>query len=156
MWELRHLTTIWASTSCYRDSFTFSCRPMIFRLASSTIKKEASHFSEMLIPIYHARLYEFTSQKTVILIVFSGFMRSPSYVTSFSLLPVTQPTATNGLDFTLSLLYPLVKSCWRRQGAWWVPSRQRMLQWSRSSNVSLLISVYRCQQRHSTALQQHY
>jgi hypothetical protein len=23
MWEPRHLTTLWASTACYRDSFTF-------------------------------------------------------------------------------------------------------------------------------------
>jgi hypothetical protein len=23
MWEPRHLTTIWASAACYRDSFTF-------------------------------------------------------------------------------------------------------------------------------------
>jgi hypothetical protein len=23
MWELQHLTTLWASTACYRDSFTF-------------------------------------------------------------------------------------------------------------------------------------
>jgi hypothetical protein len=25
MWEPRRLTTIWASTACYRDSFTFTC-----------------------------------------------------------------------------------------------------------------------------------
>jgi hypothetical protein len=24
MWEPRHLTTLWASTACYRDSFTFT------------------------------------------------------------------------------------------------------------------------------------
>jgi hypothetical protein len=23
MWELQHLTTLWASTACYRDSFAF-------------------------------------------------------------------------------------------------------------------------------------
>jgi hypothetical protein len=23
MWELRHLTTLWAFTACYRDSLTF-------------------------------------------------------------------------------------------------------------------------------------
>jgi hypothetical protein len=23
MWEPRHLTTLWTSTACYRDSFTF-------------------------------------------------------------------------------------------------------------------------------------
>jgi hypothetical protein len=27
MWELRHLTTLWASTACYRDSFTFTFSP---------------------------------------------------------------------------------------------------------------------------------
>jgi hypothetical protein len=25
MWEPRRLTTLWASTACYRDSFTFLC-----------------------------------------------------------------------------------------------------------------------------------
>jgi hypothetical protein len=25
MWEPRRLTTLWASTACYRDSFTFTC-----------------------------------------------------------------------------------------------------------------------------------
>jgi hypothetical protein len=26
MWEPRRLTTLWASTACYRDSFTFTCK----------------------------------------------------------------------------------------------------------------------------------
>jgi hypothetical protein len=25
MWEPRRLTTLWASTACYRDNFTFYC-----------------------------------------------------------------------------------------------------------------------------------
>jgi hypothetical protein len=25
MWELRHLTILWAFTACYKDSFTFLC-----------------------------------------------------------------------------------------------------------------------------------
>jgi hypothetical protein len=30
MWEPRRLTTIWASTACYRDSFTFfTCKPIL-------------------------------------------------------------------------------------------------------------------------------
>jgi hypothetical protein len=30
MWEPRHLTTLWASTACYRDSFTFYYLTLIF------------------------------------------------------------------------------------------------------------------------------
>jgi hypothetical protein len=29
MWEPRRLTTLWAFTACYRDSFTYSCQPSI-------------------------------------------------------------------------------------------------------------------------------
>jgi hypothetical protein len=29
MWELRRLTTLWASTACYRDSFTFTLHVII-------------------------------------------------------------------------------------------------------------------------------
>jgi hypothetical protein len=36
MWEPRRLTTLWASTACYRDSFTSS----FTRLLSQTIRDE--------------------------------------------------------------------------------------------------------------------
>jgi hypothetical protein len=32
MWEPQHLTTLWASTACYRDSFTFTFYYLIIGL----------------------------------------------------------------------------------------------------------------------------
>jgi hypothetical protein len=35
MWELRRLTSLWASTACYRDSFSFNtCKTKILNLGS--------------------------------------------------------------------------------------------------------------------------
>jgi hypothetical protein len=33
MWEPRRVTTLWASTACYRDSFTFTSPPSVSRLS---------------------------------------------------------------------------------------------------------------------------
>jgi hypothetical protein len=47
MWEPRRLTTLWASTACYRDSFTFFFLPLYLRFRkvnSKCIKHDAQYF----------------------------------------------------------------------------------------------------------------
>jgi hypothetical protein len=50
MWEPRHLTTLWASTACYRDSFAFLSLPYEADISSVTNKLSVFEWTEFPLP----------------------------------------------------------------------------------------------------------
>jgi hypothetical protein len=45
MWDTRRLTTLWASTACYRDSFTFFTSLMVDNIVFINLKERDSQAS---------------------------------------------------------------------------------------------------------------
>jgi hypothetical protein len=92
MWEPRHLTTLWASTSCYRDSFTFSALFKI-RIKCDRIVPEGSSSSSLIAKAQECRSIwwskaclgfpEFLEANTVI-ITLSQATIAPSFPNTYS------------------------------------------------------------------------
>jgi hypothetical protein len=58
MWEIRRLTTLWASTACYRDRFTFYCVELRHR-SNPTILK-------LSFPKLNIRYFPFLVKRSVV------------------------------------------------------------------------------------------
>jgi hypothetical protein len=54
MWEPRRLTTLWASTACYRDSFTFYLISNKWFFLSRRICPVSSNFADSFPSIFHS------------------------------------------------------------------------------------------------------
>jgi hypothetical protein len=72
MWEPGRLTTLWASTACYRDSCTFTFYERITLFAEKQLISEGVNFLGRVINILEISLPEITKVKTLIIKVFSN------------------------------------------------------------------------------------